>query len=120
MEIPAPPPSAQPADPAQASQATTQPAVASTGPNASPLDLFPQVLYPPSLPLVVCSFLFCIVLMLGLYNLQALPASANAGGEGNLDVLRNNAQFRSLLSLVQANPQILQVLFGMLFFPFVK
>ncbi|CAM0951300.1 unnamed protein product [Alopecurus aequalis] len=81
MEIPAPPPSAQPADPAPPSQAT-QPAVASSGPNASPLDLFPQ----------------------------ALPASANAGGEGNLDVLRNNAQFRSLLSLVQANPQILQPL----------
>ncbi|KQJ90175.1 hypothetical protein BRADI_4g29870v3 [Brachypodium distachyon] len=82
MEIPAPPPSAQPADPVQALQAT-QPAVASSGPNASPLDLFPQ----------------------------ALPnASANAAGEGNLDVLRNNAQFRSLLSLVQANPQILQPL----------
>ncbi|KAF7072460.1 hypothetical protein CFC21_077581 [Triticum aestivum] len=82
MEIPAPPPSAQPADPALASQAA-QPAVASSGPNASPLDLFPQ----------------------------ALPnASANAAGEGNLDVLRNNAQFRSLLSLVQANPQILQPL----------
>ncbi|KAF7065475.1 hypothetical protein CFC21_071572 [Triticum aestivum] len=82
MEIPAPPPSAQPADPAQVSQAA-QPAVASSGPNASPLDLFPQ----------------------------ALPnASANAAGEGNLDVLRNNAQFRSLLSLVQANPQILQPL----------
>ncbi|KAM0839226.1 hypothetical protein ACQ4PT_060450 [Festuca glaucescens] len=82
MEIPAPPPSAQPADPAQALQAT-QAAVASSGPNASPLDLFPQ----------------------------ALPnASANAAGEGNLDVLRNNAQFRSLLSLVQANPQILQPL----------
>ncbi|XP_044947250.1 probable ubiquitin receptor RAD23 isoform X4 [Hordeum vulgare subsp. vulgare] len=82
MEIPAPAPSAQPADPAQASLAT-QPAVASSGPNASPLDLFPQ----------------------------ALPnASTNAAGEGNLDVLRNNAQFRSLLSLVQANPQILQPL----------
>ncbi|XP_051187489.1 probable ubiquitin receptor RAD23 isoform X4 [Lolium perenne] len=82
MDIPAPPPSAQPADPAQALQAT-QAAVASSGPNASPLDLFPQ----------------------------ALPnASANAAGEGNLDVLRNNAQFRSLLSLVQANPQILQPL----------
>ncbi|KAM3275254.1 hypothetical protein ACQJBY_043924 [Aegilops geniculata] len=82
MEIPAPPPSAQPADPALASQAA-QPAVASSGPNASPLDLFP-----PALP----------------------NASANAAGEGNLDVLRNNAQFRSLLSLVQANPQILQPL----------
>uniref|UniRef100_A0A0D9X829 Ubiquitin receptor RAD23 n=1 Tax=Leersia perrieri TaxID=77586 RepID=A0A0D9X829_9ORYZ len=53
-----------------------------SGPNANPLDLFPQVL--PN-------------------------ASANAGG-GNLDVLRNNTQFRGLLSLVQANPQILQPL----------
>jgi hypothetical protein len=43
--------------------------------------------------------------------LQALPnASANAGA-GNLDVLRNNTQFQNLLSLVQANPQILQVFF---------
>jgi hypothetical protein len=59
------------------------------------------------------------VLTLALFNLQALPnASANAAGEGNLDVLRNNAQFRSLLSLVQANPQILQVLLVLLlFFP---
>jgi UV excision repair protein RAD23 len=56
MEIPAPPPSAQPADPAQAPQAT-QAAVASSGPNASPLDLFPQVL-PPSFRHVVYSFLF--------------------------------------------------------------
>jgi hypothetical protein len=32
--------------------------------------------------------------MLALCNPQALPnASANAAGEGNLDVLRNNAQF---------------------------
>ncbi|CAO2206799.1 unnamed protein product [Urochloa humidicola] len=53
-----------------------------SGPNANPLDLFPQ----------------------------ALPnASSNAAG-GNLDVLRNNTQFRGLLSLVQANPQILQPL----------
>ncbi|GJN34047.1 hypothetical protein PR202_gb22683 [Eleusine coracana subsp. coracana] len=41
---------------------------------------------------------------------QALPnASANAGA-GNLDVLRNNTQFQSLLALVQANPAILQPL----------
>ncbi|KAL6655987.1 hypothetical protein ACP70R_006813 [Stipagrostis hirtigluma subsp. patula] len=81
MEVPAPPPSSQPANPVQASQ-PAQVAVPSSGPNANPLDLFPQ----------------------------ALPnASANAGA-GNLDVLRNNAQFQSLLSLVQANPQILQPL----------
>ncbi|KAG8056699.1 hypothetical protein GUJ93_ZPchr0002g24176 [Zizania palustris] len=83
MDIPAPPPpSTQPANPVQASQ-SAQPAVPSSGPNASPLDLFPQ----------------------------ALPnASSNAAGAGNLDALRNNAQFRTLLSLVQANPQILQPL----------
>ncbi|KAG2643343.1 hypothetical protein PVAP13_2KG298304, partial [Panicum virgatum] len=60
----------------------TQAAIPSSGPNANPLDLFPQ----------------------------ALPnASANAD-TGNLDVLRNNRQFQNLLSLVQANPQILQVM----------
>ncbi|TVU09495.1 hypothetical protein EJB05_42971 [Eragrostis curvula] len=81
MEVPAPPPSSQPANPAQASQ-PSQAAIPSSGPNASPLDLFPQ----------------------------ALPnASANAGA-GNLDVLRNNTQFQSLLALVQANPAILQPL----------
>jgi UV excision repair protein RAD23 len=55
MEIPAPPPSAQPADPAQAPQAT-QAAVASSGPNASPLDLFPQVLPPFVMWSTVSSF----------------------------------------------------------------
>ncbi|CAN6224397.1 unnamed protein product [Urochloa humidicola] len=83
MDVPAPPPSSQAANPVQPSQ-PAQAAVPSSGPNANPLDLFPQ--------------------------LQALPnASANAGA-GNLDVLRNNAQFQTLLSLVQANPQILQPL----------
>ncbi|KAF8772875.1 hypothetical protein HU200_005266 [Digitaria exilis] len=77
----APPISQQPADPVQAPH-SAQPAIPSSGPNANPLDLFPQ----------------------------ALPnASSNAAG-GNLDVLRNNTQFRGLLSLVQANPQILQPL----------
>ncbi|KAF0909652.1 hypothetical protein E2562_000014 [Oryza meyeriana var. granulata] len=75
------PASGQPVDPIQAPQ-SAQPSIPSSGPNANPLDLFPQVL--PN-------------------------ASANAGG-GNLDVLRNNSQFRGLLSLVQANPQILQPL----------
>ncbi|KQJ98358.1 probable ubiquitin receptor RAD23 isoform X1 [Brachypodium distachyon] len=75
-----PPALGQQGDPVQAPQ--SQQAVASSGPNANPLDLFPQVL--PN-------------------------ASANAAG-GNLDVLRNNSQFRGLLSLVQANPQILQPL----------
>ncbi|WVZ64909.1 hypothetical protein U9M48_014356 [Paspalum notatum var. saurae] len=81
MEVPVPPPSSQPANPVQAAQ-PAQAAVPSSGPNANPLDLFPQ----------------------------ALPnASANTGA-GNLDVLRNNAQFQNLLGLVQANPQILQPL----------
>ncbi|RLN03415.1 hypothetical protein C2845_PM13G13090 [Panicum miliaceum] len=76
------PASGQLADSAQAPQ-SAQPAIPSSGPNANPLDLFPQ----------------------------ALPnASSNATGGGNLDVLRNNTQFRGLLSLVQANPQILQPL----------
>uniref|UniRef100_A0A0E0ELR1 Ubiquitin receptor RAD23 n=1 Tax=Oryza meridionalis TaxID=40149 RepID=A0A0E0ELR1_9ORYZ len=75
------PASGQPVDPSQAPQ-SAQLSIPSSGPNANPLDLFPQVL--PN-------------------------ASANAGG-GNLDVLRNNSQFRGLLSLVQANPQILQPL----------
>ncbi|XP_062199074.1 probable ubiquitin receptor RAD23 isoform X3 [Phragmites australis] len=81
MEVPAPTPSSQPANPVQASQ-PAQAAVPSTGPNASPLDLFPQ----------------------------ALPNASTNAGAGNLDVLRNNAQFQSLLALVQSNPAILQPL----------
>lgn len=81
MDVPAPPLSSQAANPVQPSQ-PAQAAIPSSGPNANPLDLFPQ----------------------------ALPnASANAGA-GNLDVLRNNRQFQNLISLVQANPQILQPL----------
>nr|CAB3457019.1 unnamed protein product [Digitaria exilis] len=81
MDVPAPPLSSQASNPVQPSQPAPA-AVPSSGPNANPLDLFPQ----------------------------ALPnASANAGA-GNLDVLRNNTQFQTLLSLVQANPQILQPL----------
>ncbi|KAG2578857.1 probable ubiquitin receptor RAD23 [Panicum virgatum] len=76
------PASGQPADPVQAPE-SAQPAIPSSGPNANPLDLFPQAL---------------------------LNASSNAAGGENLDVLRNNTQFRGLLSLVQANPQILQPL----------
>nr|XP_009391404.1 PREDICTED: ubiquitin receptor RAD23d-like isoform X1 [Musa acuminata subsp. malaccensis] len=65
--------------PAQAPQ-PVQAAVPSGGPNANPLDLFPQ----------------------GLPNV-----GSNAGG-GSLDFLRNSPQFRALQALVQANPQILQ------------
>ncbi|KAL7171221.1 hypothetical protein ACSBR2_035965 [Camellia fascicularis] len=63
---------AQPAQPAP---------VPSTGPNANPLDLFPQ----------------------GLPNM-----GSNAAGAGTLDFLRNSQQFQALRAMVQANPQILQ------------
>ncbi|ONI18774.1 hypothetical protein PRUPE_3G238000 [Prunus persica] len=68
------PPAANP--PAQA----PQPVAPTGGPNANPLDLFPQ----------------------GLPNM-----GANAGA-GNLDFLRNSPQFQALRAMVQANPQILQ------------
>ncbi|BFG26339.1 hypothetical protein CerSpe_126130 [Prunus speciosa] len=68
------PPAANP--PAQA----PQPVAPTAGPNANPLDLFPQ----------------------GLPNM-----GANAGA-GNLDFLRNSPQFQALRAMVQANPQILQ------------
>ncbi|KAL6587902.1 hypothetical protein OROMI_000880 [Orobanche minor] len=77
------PPAAQPpagAQPAIPSMQAAQPALPPAGPNANPLDLFPQ----------------------GLPNL-----GANAGA-GNLDFLRNNPQFQALRTMVQANPQILQ------------
>ncbi|KAF4394317.1 hypothetical protein G4B88_018467 [Cannabis sativa] len=63
--------------PVQASQPAAAPTV---GPNANPLDLFPQ----------------------GLPNV-----GANTGA-GNLDFLRNSQQFQALRAMVQANPQILQ------------
>ncbi|XP_010549930.1 PREDICTED: ubiquitin receptor RAD23c-like [Tarenaya hassleriana] len=64
--------------PAQAGQ---QPAAAPTsGPNANPLDLFPQ----------------------------GLPNVGSNTGAGTLDFLRNSQQFQALRAMVQANPQILQ------------
>ncbi|KAJ3699329.1 hypothetical protein LUZ61_003034 [Rhynchospora tenuis] len=72
-------PAANPAAQA-AAQPTVQPAVPPAGPNANPLDLFPQ----------------------------GLPTGGASGGAGSLDMLRNSPQFRALLALVQANPQILQ------------
>ncbi|CAK8574098.1 unnamed protein product [Lathyrus sativus] len=75
---------AQPANPAAAAAApqAAQPApVTSSGPNANPLDLFPQ----------------------GLPNI-----GAGAAGAGSLDFLRNSQQFQALRAMVQANPQILQ------------
>ncbi|KAL3637813.1 Ubiquitin receptor RAD23d [Castilleja foliolosa] len=74
-----PPAGAQPVNPlTQAAQPAS--AVAPGGPNANPLDLFPQ----------------------GLPNM-----GANAGA-GNLEFLRNSPQFQALRAMVQANPQILQ------------
>ncbi|GAB4832304.1 Ubiquitin receptor RAD23c [Ancistrocladus abbreviatus] len=63
--------------PIQAPQAA---AVPSSGPNASPLDLFPQ----------------------------GLPNVGSNAGAGSLDFLRNSQQFQALRAMVQANPQILQ------------
>ncbi|KAL3824081.1 hypothetical protein ACJIZ3_020110 [Penstemon smallii] len=66
----------------QAANLPAQPApVPSTGPNANPLDLFPQGM--PSM-------------------------GANAGGANTLDFLRTSPQFQALRAMVQANPQILQ------------
>jgi len=71
------------ANPAPAQPAPQQPAVPSSGPNANPLNLFPQ-------------------------GIPSGGAGAAGGGAGSLDLLRNSPQFRTLLTLVQANPQILQ------------
>ncbi|EEF49273.1 uv excision repair protein rad23, putative [Ricinus communis] len=68
----------------QATETGAAPAAPLSGvPNSSPLNMFPQ---------------------------EALSAAGggSAGGLGSLDFLRNNAQFQTLRSMVQANPQILQ------------
>ncbi|WOH07713.1 hypothetical protein DCAR_0727146 [Daucus carota subsp. sativus] len=79
---PSPPIGEAATSPGQPSPAAAQPLpIASTGPNANPLDLFPQ----------------------GLPDM-----GSNAAGAGNLDFLRNNQQFQSLRAMVQSNPQILQ------------
>ncbi|KAK6913497.1 Ubiquitin-associated domain [Dillenia turbinata] len=72
------PASGQPVNPT--AQAPQQPAIPSTGPNANPLDLFPQ----------------------------GLPSMGSNAGAGSLEFLRNSQQFQALRSMVQANPQILQ------------
>ncbi|MFS8000689.1 putative UV excision repair protein Rad23 [Helianthus anomalus] len=59
---------------------TSSAAPLSGGPNASPLNLFPQ----------------------------EIPSGAAAGNLGSLDFLRNNQQFQALRAMVQSNPQILQ------------
>ncbi|MCL7033502.1 hypothetical protein MKW94_029553, partial [Papaver nudicaule] len=80
--VPAPQaPTGQAGTPPAQAQQPAQLGVPSTGPNANPLDLFPQ----------------------GLPNL-----GTNAAAGGNLDFLRNNPQFQALRAMVQANPQILQ------------
>ncbi|XP_057462463.1 ubiquitin receptor RAD23c-like isoform X2 [Actinidia eriantha] len=56
------------------------PAVLNSGPNANPLNLFPQ----------------------------GLPNVGSNASPGNLDFLRNSQQFQALRTMVQANPQILQ------------
>ncbi|XP_019164975.1 PREDICTED: ubiquitin receptor RAD23c-like isoform X2 [Ipomoea nil] len=67
--------------PAQPLQATEPVPVPSSGPNANPLDLFPQ----------------------------GLPTmGSNTGGANSLEFLRNSQQFQALRAMVQANPQILQ------------
>nr|CAD1826526.1 unnamed protein product [Ananas comosus var. bracteatus] len=73
------PASGQPANPSVQASQQPQPTVPSSGPNANPLDLFPQ-------------------------GLPSFPSNA----AGSLDMIRNSPQFRNLLTLVQANPQILQ------------
>ncbi|XP_058193971.1 ubiquitin receptor RAD23c-like [Rhododendron vialii] len=70
-----------PNSPAQLQQPAQPAPVPSSGPNANPLDLFPQ----------------------GLPNM-----GSNAAGGGNLDFLSNSPQFQALRTMVQANPQILQ------------
>ncbi|XP_019427642.1 PREDICTED: ubiquitin receptor RAD23c-like isoform X3 [Lupinus angustifolius] len=78
------PPSAQPGNPTAPAPQAAQPSPATLGgPNALPLDLFPQ----------------------GLPNVGSGAAGA---GAGSLDFLRNSQQFQALRAMVQANPQILQ------------
>ncbi|WOL13761.1 ubiquitin receptor RAD23d-like isoform X2 [Canna indica] len=67
--------------PIQASS-PVQPGIPTTGPNANPLDLFPQ----------------------GLPNLGLNT------GESDFEFLRNSPQFQALQAVVQSNPQILQPL----------
>ncbi|CAM6043240.1 unnamed protein product [Sphagnum compactum] len=78
-------PATVPGAPATTAPAPAVPAVpapaAPGGPNAAPLDLFPQ----------------------------GMPGLGGGGaGAGALDFLRNNPQFQALRTMVQANPQILQ------------
>ncbi|XP_024975041.1 ubiquitin receptor RAD23d-like isoform X1 [Cynara cardunculus var. scolymus] len=66
--------------PAPAPAPAAQPASLAGGPNANPLDLFPQ----------------------------GLPNVGSNASAGTLDFLRNSQQFQAFRAMVQANPQILQ------------
>ncbi|XP_031255829.1 ubiquitin receptor RAD23c-like isoform X1 [Pistacia vera] len=66
--------------PAQVQQPAAAAAATVSGPNANPLDLFPQ----------------------------GLPNMGSNASAGTLDFLRNSQQFQALRGMVQANPQILQ------------
>ncbi|KAI3896051.1 hypothetical protein MKX03_031995 [Papaver bracteatum] len=98
------PPVAQPTtaapavnDPSQAPQPTLL--VLSAGPNANPLDLFPQ-----SLGSLDCNYLYsCVTVRTSILVLFFV-------GAGSLDFLRNNPQFQALRAMVQQNPKILQEL----------
>ncbi|CAH2079737.1 unnamed protein product [Thlaspi arvense] len=83
-ELPAAPQAAaaagQAANPLAQPQQEAAPVPATGGPNANPLNLFPQ----------------------------GMPAADAGAGAGNLDFLRNSQQFQALRAMVQANPQILQ------------
>ncbi|XP_031386985.1 ubiquitin receptor RAD23d-like isoform X2 [Punica granatum] len=79
------PPSGQTADSTAQTTESSEPTPAtSTGPNANPLNLFPQ----------------------------GLPSTGTGGtgaaGAGTFNFLRDNPQFQALRTMVQANPQILQ------------
>ncbi|XP_077241038.1 ubiquitin receptor RAD23c-like isoform X2 [Tasmannia lanceolata] len=74
------PPSEQAVNPPAQTPQPVQPAAPPSGPNANPLDLFPQ----------------------------GLPNVGSNAGAGTLDFLRNSPQFQALRAMVQANPQILQ------------
>ncbi|MFS8021834.1 putative UV excision repair protein Rad23 [Helianthus anomalus] len=75
-------PAVPPVQPAQAPPAAAAAALP-TGPNANPLNLFPQ-------------------------GIPDMGGNAPAGAAGNLDFLRNSQQFQAFRAMVQANPQILQ------------
>ncbi|XP_077230639.1 ubiquitin receptor RAD23d-like isoform X1 [Tasmannia lanceolata] len=74
------PPTGQAVNPPAQALQSVQPAAPPSGPNANPLDLFPQ----------------------------GLPNVGSNAGAGTLDFLRNSPQFQALRAMVQANPQILQ------------